>query len=93
MKQQLKKIPKFKNENAERDFWSNHDIVDYFNLVKAKRTVFPNLKPSVETISLRLPADLLNDIKTLAHRRDIPYQSFMKYMLFEKLQEIEKQKA
>lgn len=87
MKKSLKKIPKFKNEDSERDFWSTHDATEYFDITKAKSTSFPNLKPSRETISLRLPADLLNQIKIIAHERDIPYQSLMKHMLFEKVKE------
>jgi len=87
MKKKLKKIPKFKNENEERDFWDKADTSKYFDYSKAKRVTFPNFKPSTETISLRLPAGLLHELKNLANRRDIPYQSFMKHLLYEKVQE------
>ena len=77
----LKKIPVFKNEDAERDFWSAHDFTDYFDMSKAERAVFPNLKLSTESISLRLPEWLLARIKELANKRDVPYQSYMKMIL------------
>ena len=87
MEKKLKNIPKFKEEDHERAFWSKNDTTDYIDWSKAKRVTFPNLKPSTQTISLRLPAGLLNAIKNLANRRDMPYQSFLKNVLFEKVQE------
>ena len=83
MKKKLKPIPKFKNEDEEREFWATHSSVDYFDWSKAKSVVFPNLKPSTETISLRLPLSLLERIKVEANRRDIPYQSYIKVKLNE----------
>lgn len=71
----LKKLPKFHNNKAETTFWETHDSTDYIDWTKAKHASFPNLKPSTKTISLRLPEDLLNDIKILANKEDIPYQS------------------
>jgi predicted DNA binding CopG/RHH family protein len=88
MKKMLKKIPHFKNEDAERDFWAKADTSEYFDMSKAKRVVLPNLKPSTEKISLRLPANLLYRIKSVANRSDIPYQSYMKLILSEKIQEL-----
>ncbi|MFA6475271.1 MAG: BrnA antitoxin family protein [Patescibacteria group bacterium] len=83
----MKKIPNFKTEDQERDFWSDHDATDYFKIDQAKSVRFPNLKPSTETIALRLPVFLLEEIKLLAHKEDVPYQSLMKHMLFEKTKE------
>lgn len=83
----LKTIPRFKNEDAERDFWATADSTDYFDWSKAERVVFPNLKFSTETISLRLPAFLLAEIKQMANRKDVPYQSLMKIFLAEKVEE------
>jgi len=83
----LKQIPKFKNEDEERDFWDSHDLTDFFDISKAELVSFPNLKPSTETISLRLPAALLADVKTLANKKDVPYQSLMKIYLAQKVQE------
>ena len=81
----FKKIPHFKNEDEERNFWDTHDSYDYFDWTKAKLVTFPNLKLSTETISLRLPASLLDAIKQLANKRDVPYQSLMKMFLAERL--------
>ena len=84
---QLKKIPTFKNEDEERDFWASVDITDYFDTRKAQRVVFPNLKLSTESISLRLPSHLLARIKEIANKKDVPYQSLMKIFLSEKVEE------
>ncbi|OGH16937.1 MAG: hypothetical protein A3C22_02140 [Candidatus Levybacteria bacterium RIFCSPHIGHO2_02_FULL_37_10] len=81
----LKLIPIFKNEDAERNFWDTHDLTDYFDVSKAEDVIFPNLKLSTETISLRLPQFLLAEIKQLANKKDVPYQSLMKIFLSEKV--------
>jgi len=83
----MKKIPEFKNEDEEREFWSIHDSTDYIDWSKAKRVTFPNLKPSTKTISIRLPETLLSDIKFLANKKDVPYQSLIKMFLYEKIEE------
>lgn len=77
----LKQLPQFKNEDEEREFWATHDSTNYIDWSKAKRAVFPNLKPSTETISLRLPGYLLARIKQIASSKDVPYQSLMKIFL------------
>ncbi len=79
----IKQIPKFKNEDKERNFWQKADTSQYFDFSKAKRVKFPNLKPSQSTISIRLPKSLLDDIKILANKKDVPYQSLMKIYLHE----------
>ncbi len=81
----VKKIPKFRTEDSEREFWSKADTSEYFNLRKAKKVRFPKLKPSVASISIRLPKGLLEDIKILANKKDVPYQSLMKIYLDEKV--------
>lgn len=83
----LKPIPKFDSETAEAGFWGTHESTDYVDWASAKRVAFPNLKPSTQSIALRLPAGLLNAIKVEAHKRDMPYQSLMKYYLAEKVRE------
>lgn len=88
MKKALKKIPHFKNEDEERDFWAKADTSEYFDLSSPKKVVLPNLKPSTEKISLRLPVNLLSRIKNIANRSDIPYQSYMKMILSEKIHEL-----
>lgn len=85
-KKKLRSIPKFKNEDDERKFWATHDSTEYVDWSKAiKNPVFPNLKPSTQTISLRLPKYLLERIKELANSRDVPYQSLMKIFLAERV--------
>ena len=77
----LKKVPRFKSEIEESNFWSKHDLTEYFDLSKAKPAKFPNLKPSTKLISIRLPESLIEDIKILANRNDVPYQSLIKLYL------------
>lgn len=77
----MKKIPKFKNEAAERKFWQTHDSTEYLDWSKAQRVSFPNLKPSTQTISIRLPEGLLNRLKSIANKQDVPYQSLIKMFL------------
>lgn len=81
-----KTIPHFKTEVEEQKFWATHDSTEYLDWAKARKTVLPNLKPSTKTISLRLPEMLLADIKQLANKRDIPYQSLMKQLLSESME-------
>jgi predicted DNA binding CopG/RHH family protein len=83
----MKKLPKFKTEREESDFWSTHDSTEYLNYSKAKLVLFPDLKPSTRTISLRLPESLLEHLKLLANKRDVPYQSLLKIFLMEKVEE------
>jgi len=85
MKKKLKPIPKFKNEDQERDFWATAETSQYFNWDKAEEVIFPNLKPTTKTISLRLPQYLLYRIKELANAKDVPYQSLMKIFLAERV--------
>jgi len=84
-KKHLKPIPRFRTEAEEREFWATHDTTEYIDWSKARRAVFPNLRPSTETISLRLPAPLLADLKALANERDVPYQSLLKVYLAEQV--------
>lgn len=82
-----KKIPKFKSEDKEREFWATRDSTEYVDWKKAKRVVLPELKPSLKTISLRLPESMLEELKLLAHKQDVPYQSLLKMFLSEKINE------
>ena len=81
----LKNIPSFKNEDDEREFWAKADSSEYMNWQKSKRVAFPNLKPSTKTISLRLPESMIEEIKALANKRDVPYQSLIKIILKERI--------
>ena len=80
-----KAIPRFANEDEEREFWASHDTADYFDWSKAVRATFPELKPSTTTISLRVPASMIEELKTLANEKDVPYQSLMKVFLAERI--------
>jgi len=85
MNKRLKAIPKFSSEAAERVFWEKNDSTAYVNWKQAARATFANLKPSTQTISLRLPQHLLDSIKIAANSRDVPYQSLIKVWLQEKV--------
>ncbi|MDH4327695.1 MAG: BrnA antitoxin family protein [Nitrospira sp.] len=82
----LKPKPKFKSDAQEAAFWASHDSTEYIDYSKSRRMVFPKLKPSTETISLRLPKSLLEQLKTLANKRDVPYQTLLKLFLLERVQ-------
>ncbi len=82
-----KRIPKFKSEDVEKEFWASHDSTEYVDWKKAKRVVMPQLKPSLKTISLRLPESMLEELKLLANKRDVPYQSLLKIYLSERIRE------
>ena len=85
MKKKTKRIPAHKSEDAERDFWIREDSTEYVDWSRARRVILPNLKPSLKTISLRLPELMLAELKLLANKRDVPYQSLIKIFLAERL--------
>ena len=87
-KVKLKTIPKFKNEDEEREFWNTHDTSEYFDFSQAFEVEFPNLKPSTESISIRLSKSVLSEVKRIAIKNDIPYQSLIKMMIADKVSEI-----
>ena len=80
-----KTIPTFKNENEEREFWEKNDTLEYFDMSKVKAVRFPNLKKTTKSISIRLPVDMLDELKVKANSMDVPYQSLIKMMLQEGL--------
>ena len=82
----LKKRPTFKSDKQEFAFWASHDSTEYIDYSKSRRMMFPRLKPSTETISLRLPKSLLDQLKTLANSRDVPYQTLLKLFVLERVQ-------
>ncbi|PIS14827.1 hypothetical protein COT64_00610 [Candidatus Shapirobacteria bacterium CG09_land_8_20_14_0_10_39_12] len=83
MREKLKKIPAFKSEKEEREFWQKVDSTNYVDYSKMENWVFPNLKLTSKPITIRLPQTLIDRLKREAHRMDIPYQSLIKQMLFE----------
>lgn len=89
-----KRIPKHKSEDRERQFWADADSTQYVDWSRARRVILPNLKPSLKTISLRLPELMLAELKLLANKRDVPYQSLIKIFLAERLErELEAQEG
>ena len=82
----LKLRPTFKSEAQEAAFWASHNSTEYIDYSKSRRMIFPKLKPSTETISLRLPKSLLDQLKTLANKRDVPYQTLLKLFVLERVQ-------
>ncbi|MFV1981454.1 MAG: BrnA antitoxin family protein [Rhodothermia bacterium] len=81
-----KKIPSFVSDNDEREFWSERDSTEYIDWSRARRVVLPNLRPSLKTISLRLPEHMLAELKLLAHKKDVQYQSLIKIFLADRLE-------
>ncbi len=89
----LKDIPTFESEDEEREFWASHDSTEYVNWGKGEMAYFPKLKPSTKSISLRLPEMMLAELRLIANKRDVPYQSLIKVFLQERInQELRQQK-
>lgn len=86
-KKELKPIPHFKNEDEEAEFWLTHDTTEYFGYTKRVELNFPNLKPSTQSVTVRLPKPLIRNLKLLANEQDVPYQSLLKIFLDEKVKE------
>jgi predicted DNA binding CopG/RHH family protein len=85
VRKKVEKLPRFRSEDQEREFWAEHDVVDYFDWDRAVPGSFPALKPSTTTISIRLPEAMLEELKALANERDVPYQSLLKVFLAERI--------
>ena len=85
-KAKRKPLPKFLSEEQERKFWAEHDSADFVDWSSAERRAFPALRPTLRTISLRLPESMIGHLKVLANKRDIPYQSLLKQFLAERLE-------
>ena len=82
-----KDVPSFKTEDEERDYWASCDSTEHVDWSSARRMLLPNLKPSLKTISVRLPQSMIDQLKVLANRRDVPYQSLMKVFLAERIEQ------
>jgi predicted DNA binding CopG/RHH family protein len=80
-----KPLPEFRSEDQEREFWASHDSTGFIDWSAGKRLKLPNLRPTLRTISLRLPVSMIEDLKVLANKRDVPYQSLLKVFLAERL--------
>ena len=86
-KKKSRLIPKFKNEDEEREFWATHELSDVFDVKKGVDVVFPNLKLSTKVVTFRISESLLNALKAIANKKDVPYQSLVKIFLDEKVKE------
>ena len=80
-----KPIPKFKSEKEERAFWAKNDSMNFLDWKQAQRAIFPNLKPTLKSNSLRLPESMIDELRQLANERDVPYQSLIKHFLRESI--------
>lgn len=80
-----KRVPRFQSEGEEQEFWDEHDSTEYVEWSEARPVVLANLQPSTKTISLRLPEHMLQELKLLANKRDVPYQSLLKVFLAERI--------
>jgi predicted DNA binding CopG/RHH family protein len=87
MPKKLKEIPIFEIEDDEREFWAVKDSTDYIDWNTAEDKVMPNLKPTTRTISLRISESMLEKIRLVANKRDVPYQSLIKIFLQERIDE------
>ena len=87
VKPRVRKVPRFRNEDEERDFWASHDSTEFVNWRQAERVKLPNLHPTTRTISIRLPESMIDRLKVLANKRDIPYQSLLKMFVADKIEE------
>jgi len=88
MKKKIKPVPKFRKEQDEREFWNTHDTADYFDFSESNRVEIefdPGVEAPVKSISLRLPREMLNELKVLANKKDMPYESLMTVYLAEKI--------
>ena len=86
-KEAMKRVPRFSTEEEERAFWAKHDSSEYVDWTKAKRVKLPHVKPSTRTISIRLPETLIEDLKLLANKRDVHYQSLLKVYVAERVKQ------
>ena len=87
MKKAKNKLPRFQNEEQERKFWANHDSTEYVDWSAAKRVRFSELKPSERAISVRMPEFLIADLKFLANKQGVPYQSLLKVFVADRVKE------
>lgn len=84
---ELKRVPQFESEDEEREFWATHDSAEYVDWQAAREVRLARLKPTTRTISIRLPETMLEDLRVLAHKRDVPYQSLLKIYVAERIEE------
>ena len=77
----LKTIPNFSSQEEEKAFWEIHDSSEFMDWREAKKDRFPKLQKSAKTISIRMPVDMIEEVKVQANKLDIPYQSYLKIII------------
>lgn len=87
MSKKLKEMPKFNNETEEREFWTENDSTEFVDWESAESVILPKLKPTTRTISIRISSSMLDKIRLVANKRDVPYQSLIKSFLQERIDE------
>ncbi len=87
VKPRVRKVPRFRKEDEERDFWASHDSAEFVDWRQAERVKLPNLRPTTRIISIRLPEAMIERLKVLANKRDVPYQSLLKMFVADKIEE------
>ena len=93
MAQEDKKIPDFLSEDEERAFWATHDSAEYVDWDAAEEILLPKLKPTTQTISLRLSRMMLDELRAMANKRDVSYQALIKVFLKERIDQELQQNA
>lgn len=81
----LKKIPKFKNEKEEREFWQKVDSTEYVDYSGLEKWTFPNLKLTSKPITIRIPVSVIERVKIRANKVDMPYQTLIKQYIYKGL--------
>src|SRR4030067_1792619 len=79
--------PRLASEDRERAFWSKRESSSYIDWSKAESVSLPNLRPSTRTISIRMPEPMIERLKVLANKRDVPYQSLLKVFVAQRIEE------
>lgn len=79
-------VPRFVREDEERDFWAKHSVLDFPDRFRRVTLDLSRLKPSTQAVTVRIPSGMLSDLRMLANRRDVPYQSLLKIFLAERVE-------
>jgi len=79
----MKKIPKFKTEKEEADFWAKHDSTDYLPETKEVKVKFT--RPKKKLVSLRLDEKTIKELKKLANDKGIGYLELIRMWVIENL--------
>jgi predicted DNA binding CopG/RHH family protein len=88
-----KRLPKFKSEREEADFWATHDLTDYlhefekvdFKLPASLRRRIKTRAATKKAVTFRLGMDQIAAAKAVASRKSVPYQTLMRMWIAERL--------